>query len=968
MTTPLSVARPPALSRLLRVVLLGWIVCCWISPFGQSATAQAARQFNLPADAAEASLKRFSEQSGLEVLFASRIATGVQTRAVAGAYAPMDALAVMLAGTGLVAERNEASGVIIIKQSDTPTPMKTSLLAKIRRALVGALLAATATSNAPAQAAATPDKPDEKPAPKEPVVQMNAYNVSTDKDYGYRKMSSVTSSKTGELISKMPQAIEVISSELLSDFLANNGNAAFRYSSSVTVKENAVGQADIFNLRGFALPRYYNGVALANAYSLVPVNIWDNIDRIEIVKGPVGLYYANSTPNGVANYITKKPQFINADSLELTAGSYEFYKVIADHQAKIGDHAALRVIASAGTQGSGYHDGSPTRYTFISPSLIVRPWDKLEITAEIDYQQEHNGYQGGANAWSYFINPQWQQDLKNPDAATLSYFKTKYSLADDAAARAFIQSRWSPPNSAAGPALATWSADKLAITGTAPFLYVNQDVDWYKYSPEGDRLAPQSKQSTYGGKSPTYEVGVTVTPIDKLAIRYHWVHAETHQQFVRQIIQPNTNGFRADGRVNSLDVANLALQGFDGFNRWSKNDTQQIDVHYELELWGTRHQFGIGYEKLRSAAQITNAPLDFTKAGTVTTPNGTYTGREVYQNWDPFLGDDPPSLYALQSGPSTRSASVLTKNHQYYASYRASLLDDRVNLLFGVNKYYVDPSAPGVIAQDNTTYTYGAIGEVVKGLSLFASKSEAVQFNNQLSAIGPGVLPSDNAHLLNSETDDGYEFGLKTSWNDNELTGTVSYYHSERDGVVGGDILRNLTDPRNGSGTAVQFFVNGGLYRSRGIDTDITWTPNNRFQMVFNYNHSLEAKIVSDPSVNPNTPGSLDYQKKFDRPLSQSPENRFNLVGKYNFESGALRNLSIGAAVRYNSTYSVTNTTTMDLWAPAATLVDCFAAYRLKLNGVPTELKLNVTNITDHRDDYTWGDGREFYGTVKFSF
>jgi outer membrane receptor protein involved in Fe transport len=802
----------------------------------------------------------------------------------------------------------------------------------------------------------------------EPVIKMSAFSVSSEKDYGYRKTSSVTSSKTGEEISKMPQAIEIISGELISDFLANNGNQAFRYSSSVTVKENAVGQADIFNLRGFALPRYYNGVALANAYSLVPVNIWDNIDRIEVVKGPVGLYYASSTPNGVANYITKKPQFINANTLEMTVGTYDFYKVIADHQSKIGDKAALRVIASGGEQGSGYHDGSPSRYIFVSPSVTIRPFDKLEITAEVDYLKEHLGYQGGANAWGYFYNPQWQQDLKNPDAATLTYFKNKYSLADDAAARAFIQSRWSPPNSAAGPALATWSADKLAITGLAPFLAVNQDIDWSKYSPRGDRFSPQSNESTYGGYTPTYEMSVTLKPIDNLSVRYHWVRAETHQQFVRQIIQPNTNGFRADGRVNSLDVANLALQGFDDFSRWSYNDTQQLDLHYELETSGMKHSFGAGYEQLRSYAQITTAPLDFNKAGTLTVDGTTYTGREIYQNWDPFSGRPVPSLYALQSGPSTRAASVLSKNHQYYGSYRGSFFQDRVNVLFGVNNYSIDRSSPTTTPQSNTTYTYGVIGEVVKGLSLFASKSEAVQFTNQLSAIGAGVLPSDNARPLNSETDTGYELGLKTTWNDNEWSGTVSYYNSERDGVVGGDVLKTLTDPRNAAGTFVQFFVNGGLYRSRGIDADLTWTPNSNLQMVFNYNHSLEAKIVSDPSVNPNTPGTLDYQKKFGRPLSQSPENRFNLVSKYNFDSGSLKNVSVGAAVRYNSTYSITNTGIYDLWAPAETLFDFFVSYRTKLMGVPTELKFNMNNVTDERNDYTWGDGRTYFGTVKFSF
>ena len=93
-----------------------------------------------------------------------------------------------------------------------------------------------------------------------------------------------------------------------------------------------------------------------------------------------------------------------------------------------------------------------------------------------------------------------------------------------------------------------------------------------------------------------------------------------------------------------------------------------------------------------------------------------------------------------------------------------------------------------------------------------------------------------------------------------------------------------------------------------------------------------------------------------------------NIVTKYNFDEGMLKNVSVGAAVRYNSTYSITNATPYDLWAPAATMADFFVSYRMKIVNTPTELKLNVNNLTDYRDDYTWGDGRVIYGSVKFSF
>src|SRR5205085_2433468 len=120
-------------------------------------------------------------------------------------------------------------------------------------------------------------------------------------------------------ILNQPLAIEVISGELLKDFSVADDLAVFRYSSSATVMEADIGQANTVTMRGFNMPRYFNGLQYASAGGLTSYLIMDNIDRVEIAKGAQGLFYGNSTPNGVANYITKKPQFTNATSLSLTA-------------------------------------------------------------------------------------------------------------------------------------------------------------------------------------------------------------------------------------------------------------------------------------------------------------------------------------------------------------------------------------------------------------------------------------------------------------------------------------------------------------------------------------------------------------------------------------------------------------------------------------------------------------------------
>jgi hemoglobin/transferrin/lactoferrin receptor protein len=64
-------------------------------------TAAAARAFNIPAQPLASALNAFGRQSGLQVTLASATSRGVTSRPVQGSYTPLQALARMLAGTGI---------------------------------------------------------------------------------------------------------------------------------------------------------------------------------------------------------------------------------------------------------------------------------------------------------------------------------------------------------------------------------------------------------------------------------------------------------------------------------------------------------------------------------------------------------------------------------------------------------------------------------------------------------------------------------------------------------------------------------------------------------------------------------------------------------------------------------------------------------------------------------------------------
>ncbi|MGH7957736.1 MAG: TonB-dependent receptor domain-containing protein, partial [Opitutaceae bacterium] len=72
--------------------------------------------FSLPADSVEKSLKRFSEQAGREVLFASQITRGVRANPVKGDLSPREAIDSLLANTGLVAVHDHKTGAFSVRK------------------------------------------------------------------------------------------------------------------------------------------------------------------------------------------------------------------------------------------------------------------------------------------------------------------------------------------------------------------------------------------------------------------------------------------------------------------------------------------------------------------------------------------------------------------------------------------------------------------------------------------------------------------------------------------------------------------------------------------------------------------------------------------------------------------------------------------------------------------------------------
>jgi hypothetical protein len=111
---PIDRSWSAASSAAKRVVSTLFLSCLLVTA-GLGAEVQL-RRFDLPQATADKSLKRFSAQSGLEVIFSSQVAKGISTRPVKGEMTPEHALKTMLAGTGLIVVQEARSGAISVRK------------------------------------------------------------------------------------------------------------------------------------------------------------------------------------------------------------------------------------------------------------------------------------------------------------------------------------------------------------------------------------------------------------------------------------------------------------------------------------------------------------------------------------------------------------------------------------------------------------------------------------------------------------------------------------------------------------------------------------------------------------------------------------------------------------------------------------------------------------------------------------
>ncbi|MGC6329058.1 TonB-dependent siderophore receptor [Rhizorhabdus sp. FW153] len=200
---------------------------------------------------------------------------------------------------------------------------------------------------------------------------------------GLLAKQSSTGSRFPVDVEKLPNTIRILPQELIDATAATLPQDVTKYVSGVQTLPG-FGTSVGYVIRGF----FANYETLQNGVR-VSDNPGDlsNIERIEILKGPIGsLYGGTGAFAGNVNIITKRPRDRFAAEVRAYGGSDSFYRIEGDVAGPLAPGGTLKYRLTGAAESSGsFQENVDSRKFVVSPSVAFEPNDRVSIRLDGSY-------------------------------------------------------------------------------------------------------------------------------------------------------------------------------------------------------------------------------------------------------------------------------------------------------------------------------------------------------------------------------------------------------------------------------------------------------------------------------------------------------------------------------------------------------------------------------------------------------
>ncbi|MCY3684077.1 MAG: TonB-dependent receptor [Gemmatimonadetes bacterium] len=228
-------------------------------------------------------------------------------------------------------------------------------------------------------------------------------NEITVVEEGYAS-DRTTATRTNTALRDLPQSVQIINGDLVEDQGLTYLTDVLQNVSGV----NPFSEYLDFNMRGFRTTG--DGAVKQNGLNQVHGFFnrmrLDDVERVEVVKGPAGALYGQSRPGGFINVITKQPSARQKNELKLTLGSY------SKSQANFSSTGPVPVTPGFGkllykvnvnhANDDGYRQHEQFIYSSFNGGFIWLPTDRTSISINGEWFDELN--KGHRNRGVPFFN------------------------------------------------------------------------------------------------------------------------------------------------------------------------------------------------------------------------------------------------------------------------------------------------------------------------------------------------------------------------------------------------------------------------------------------------------------------------------------------------------------------------------------------------------------------------------------
>ncbi len=327
-----------------------------------------APSYDIAAGPLEGVLTRFAKASGVLLAYTPDLVRDQRSPGLKGSHPPAQALALLLAGTGLSAATT-GNGSYTLRRSHAP---------------------------------ATPALPAAGAALDEVRVTAQAERSSATEGTGAYTATGPSSTATGLELSlrETPQSVSVMTRQRMDDFKLETLADVLEQTPGVAV----VRQSDLttFNVRGSSVNLQTDGARQFsngwgwNTHTMYSLDDLAEIDRIEVLKGSSGLINGDGAYGATVNLIRKRPTRDFQASVMAGAGSWGTYRADADVAGPLNADASLRgrLVASR-KSGDSFRDHQHSSSSMLYGTLEYDLTPDTLLSAGITYRRRELRGAGG---------------------------------------------------------------------------------------------------------------------------------------------------------------------------------------------------------------------------------------------------------------------------------------------------------------------------------------------------------------------------------------------------------------------------------------------------------------------------------------------------------------------------------------------------------------------------------------------